>query len=171
MTKLKKPEEGATEFEANGVKYFIEQSLSFDRYKMYQRLQIECGYDVSFYAMFENLKKLYELQNQGKLADAAVMTHNMISGITNIDKREIPVLTMCTLFINTEDEDRKEITQELVDKKIKDWRQEGIAIEYFFTVAIATMKNFMVAYSEVSQLSSHRSQKKMRKNSDIPNKE
>lgn len=153
MSELKKPDEKELSFNANGKKYTIEQSISFERYKLYQKLQIECGYDVSFYGMFEALQKLYALQNEGKLADAAVLTHNLMSGISNIDKRQVPVLEMCALFINTETEDRKIITQEIVDAKIKDWQEEGIAVDYFFTIATATMQNFTKACNEVSQSS------------------
>lgn len=160
---LKKIEDCAASFTANGVEYHIESSMSFDRYKMYQKLQVECGYDVSFYGMFEGLKKLYELQNAGKLADAAVLTHNLLTGLSNIDKRQIPVLEMCALFINVEGEDRRQITQELVDKKIDDWRKEGIAIEYFFTLAISTMQGYKSAYKEVSQLSSLKKRKEQKR--------
>lgn len=174
MTELKTPEKEAKSFTANGVEYFIEQSLSFERYKMYQKLQIECGYDVTFYGMFEKVKEAYGLLNKMKMADAAVILHNIMSGVSNVDKRQIPVLEMCALFINAKDENRNEINQDMVDKKIADWQQEGIAVDYFFSIAISTMQNFVTAYNEVSQLSSLRTERKKEKpvqeatNTDIP---
>lgn len=160
MAELKTIDPKEKSFTANGVEYFIEQSLSFDRYKMYQKLQIECGFDVSFYGMATSLNDLYDLQNQGKLADAAILTHNLRTGIANIDKRNIPVLEMCSLFVNTKDEDRTIINQDMVDKKIENWRVEGIAIDYFFTLAISTIQNYMKIYNEISQASSMKKIKK-----------
>lgn len=153
MTELKIPNAEELTFKANGVDYFIEKSLSFDRYEMYQKLSIECGYDVSFYGMFEQLNKLFELQNQGKLADAAVLTHNLITGISNIDKRSNPVLSMCALFINKKDEDRNIISDEIVESKIADWKAEGIAMEFFFSIATGTMSGFTKACEGSSQSS------------------
>lgn len=153
MTELKIPNAEELTFKANGVDYFIEKSLSFDRYEMYQKLSIECGYDVSFNGMYEGLMKLFELQNQGKLADAAVLTHNLITGISNIGKRTNPVLAMCALFINKKDEDRDTINDEIISAKIADWKAEHIAMEFFFAIATATMTGFIKACEESTQSS------------------
>jgi hypothetical protein len=139
-----------TEFEANGTKYYVEKGLSFDRYLFYLMAQIECGYDVSFKSMFDNIKKAYELVNKMKLIEGGVILHNILHGITKIEQRRIPVLTMCALFINTADEDRRVITDEMVDKKIKDWTAEGLEINSFFQLAISSMANFSRAWEEIS---------------------
>jgi hypothetical protein len=138
-------------FTANGKEYFVETGLSFDRFLMYQMLQIECGYDVSFSTMFDNLKKAYGLLDKLKLADAAVILNNLMHGISKVEDRKIPVLQMCALFINTKDENRKEITNDMVDAKIKDWTEEGLDIRPFFPLALSSIQNFSNAWQEISR--------------------
>lgn len=137
-------------FKANGAEYFVESGLSFDRFLMYQMLQVECGYDVSFSSMFENMKKAFELLNKQKPAEAAVIIHNIMQGVAKVEERKIPVLQMCALFINTKDEDRKKIDNDMVDKKIKDWTEEGLDIRPFFQLALSSIQNFSNAWREIS---------------------
>jgi len=138
-------------FIANGAEYFIESGLSFERFRMYQKLQIECGYEVGFYGMFENIKKIYELCNGMKFADIAVLTSNVLHGMAKVDERKVPVLNLCALFINTKDEDRKIINDDIVDKKIADWEAEGLDVTPFFQLALGSIQNFSKAWEEVSQ--------------------
>lgn len=137
-------------FKANGVEYYIESSLSFSRFRMYKKLQIEAGYGVGFYEMFETLKRGYELCNDKKFADIAVLLHNTMKGIKDIDEREDVVLQLSCLFINEKDEDRKVINDDMVNKKIADWEAEGLDIMPFFQFAISSIKNFWQAYKEIS---------------------
>lgn len=148
-------------FKANGTEYFVEAGLSFDRFLMYQMLQVECGYDVSFSSMFENMKKAFELLNKQKPAEAAVLIHNIMQGVAKVEERRMPVLQMCALFINTKEEDRKKIDNDMVDKKIKDWTQEGLDIRPFFQLALSSIQNFSNAWQEISlNISGEQSAKK-----------
>lgn len=152
MTQLKTIDLKEKRFTANGTEYFIESGLSFERFRMYQKLQIECGYESGFYGMFENIKKIYELCNGMKFADIAVMTSNILHGMAKVDERKIPVLNLCALFINTKDEDRKIINDDIVDKKIADWEAEGLDVTPFFQLALGSIQNFSKAWEEVSQI-------------------
>lgn len=139
------------EFVANGKTYYIESSLSFKRFLMYQKLQIECGYEVGFYGLYEKIKKIYELCDKMKFAEIAVLTHNIISGIAKVDERKIPALQLCALFINEKNEDRHIINDDIVDRKIADWEAEKLDILPFFQLAAISMKGFMDAYKEITQ--------------------
>jgi hypothetical protein len=145
---LKKIDLNAKSFIANGKEYFIEGSLSFERFLMYQMLQVEVGYDVSFEGMFNKVKEAFDLMNKLKLGEAAVVLHNIMSGVSNIDNRRIPVLNMCGLFMNTADEDRGTITNEMIDRKIEDWTKEGLDVLPFFQFAASSIKGFTAAYEE-----------------------
>lgn len=151
VPELKKIDFSQKSFKANGTEYFIETSISFNRFKMFQKLQIEAGYGVGFYDLFESLKKIYELCNDKKFADIAVLTHNTLRGIKDIDERPNSALQLAALFINSKEEDRKVITDDIVNKKIADWEAEGLDITPFFQFAISSIKNFWQAYSEISQ--------------------
>jgi hypothetical protein len=137
------------EFKANGKTYYIESHISIDRYLMYRKLEIQAGYDVGFYGMYETLKKCYDLCNQQKFADIAVLVNNTINGIVNVDKRRIPVLDMAALFINEKDEDRGVINDEIIERKITDWQAEGLSITPFFQLSTSFIKNFQKIYTEI----------------------
>lgn len=139
------------EFVANGKTYYIESSISFERFLWYQKLEIECGYQVGFYGLFENIKKIYELCNGMKFADIAVLCHNVMNGIKMVDNRKIPFLQMCALFINTADEDRSIISDDIVDRKIADWEAEKLDILPFFQLGASSIKNFSTVYKELTQ--------------------
>lgn len=149
--KLKTIDLNEKSFKANGKTYFIESSISFERFLMYQKLEIECGYEVGFYGMFEKIKKIYALCNETKFADIAVLCHNLMTGISKVDERKVPALQMCALFINEENEDRKIINDDIVDRKLKDWDAEGLDILPFFQLAANSIHGFSSVYKEISQ--------------------
>lgn len=151
MKELKVIDLKEKKFTANGVDYYIESGLSFKRFRMYQKLQIECGYEVGFAGMFDKIKKIYDMCNAMKFADIAVLTSNILHGIAKVEERKIPVLSLCALFINTKDEDRSVINDDIVDKKIADWEAEGLDITPFFTLALSSMENFSKAWEEVTR--------------------
>lgn len=147
-------------FEANGKTYHIRKSMSFDRYRMYEKLQIEVGYGANFKQIYDNVKGAYELVNKSEFANTAVKLHNILAGIKNIESRQIPALRICALFINAEGEDEKVITEEMIDEKIADWEAEGYDIFPFFQLAINSIPDFSLAYKVLSQVHSQLEAKK-----------
>jgi hypothetical protein len=146
---LKSIDLNTKEFEANGKKYFIESSLSFERYIMYQKLQLQLAFEPGFYGVYETLKKGFELCNQQKFADLAVLLHNTMSGIKTVDERSVPALSLCALFCNTADEDRKVINDDMIKRKMDDWQAEGLDILPFFQLAMDSIKEFRTIYSAI----------------------
>lgn len=139
----------AGSFIANGTEYFIEKSISQERFMMYQKLQIELTYQTGFAGMYKALQNLYELLNKQKFADCAVIAHNALNGIKTTEDRRIPALEMAALFVNEKTEDRKIINQDMVDKKLKDWETEGLDVAPFFQLAISSIAGFKEIYSEL----------------------
>lgn len=138
-------------FTANGVTYFIESSLSFERFLMYQKLQLEVGYETGFYGVFKGLERAYASCNDGKLADASVIIHNLMKGIKTVDDRRVPMLELVCLFINEKDEDRKIINDDMISQKISNWEAEGLDMMPFFHLAVSSIKNFSSVYTEFTQ--------------------
>lgn len=136
-------------FMANGNEYFIEKSISQERFMMYQKLQIELTYQTGFAGMYRALQNLYELLNKQKFADCAVIAHNALNGIKITEDKRIPALELAALFINEKDEDRKIINQDMVDKKLKDWAEEGLDVTPFFQLAISSIAGFKEIYNEL----------------------
>lgn len=145
-------------FMANGVKYYIRSKLALTRFEVFEDTQIDVGYGVDFRNLFSNLKKAYSHLNAGDFADGAVVLHNIMNGVaTNLEKRENPVLKICTLFITRENENLRTYDPDLADQKIDDWRKEGIDVEDFFTFSFNAVNGFMPIYREVSQsISDHK---------------
>lgn len=139
-------------FMANGHKYYFSSTMSIDRFVEFERLQAHVGFGKDFKHIYDKLKEAYDHMNKNRLADGAVIVHNLINGIAeNLDKREHPILQLCALFINREDEDKKVFDPDLTAQKIDDWKTEGYAINDFFQLAFNFVEGFMDAYNEITQ--------------------
>lgn len=149
-TELKRIDLTKPSFYANGIKYNIESSLSIERFCEYQLLEKEAGFNMSFKSLFDNLLELHGLMNSVKFVEAAVLLDNMMRGVAKLEEREPVMLRLCTLFINTDDEDRTIINNDLMVKKIEDWKKE-YDVRDFFTLALNTVDGFLGIYENVSQ--------------------
>lgn len=127
-------------FEANGKKYTIYGKMSIARsvYAEVAKMEMETG--LNFGKSYEALTEVYNLLNAGKMADAAVMVYNALKSFETFQERPKPVLRICACYLNTEDEDLTEMSDELAQKKVDDWATEGIAMESFFLFAMATIR-------------------------------
>jgi len=151
MKELKRLDLSKQTFEANGTKYFIESSLSIERFCEYQILEKEAGFSMSFRKMFDNLKELHKLMNNVKFVEAAVKLDDMMRGVAKLQEREPTLLKICALFINTEDEDRTVINNDMIVKKIEDWKKE-YDVRDFFTLALNTVDGFLEIYANATRI-------------------
>lgn len=157
-------------FPANGKIYKIRKSMSFERHRMYEKLQLEVGYGATFIQLYEHVKEIFELCNKMEFAQIAVKSHNILTGIKNVESRQVPVLKLCALFINAEGEDEQVITEEMIDEKIADWEAEGYDILPFFQLAINSIPGFSLAFKILSQTSLTEKEKGNQKKSQLTNK-
>jgi hypothetical protein len=149
MTETKKFDPNCKEFEANGMKFFVNNKLSIARYEQYEKLQPRLAYGIDFETMFKLHNQLYQNLNDRKFADSAVICHNLMSGIRDLldSKREDAALLMCALAINGENEDPGVYDEQVQKEKIEHWRKEGFAMEGFFLFAASIMKGLPKAYN------------------------
>lgn len=138
-------------FIANGTEYLIENKIAVGRYADFQKLEFMVGFQAGFYGAFENMKSAYNSLNAGKYADAAVMLHNTMTGVNNIENRLDACIMMAALFLNTKDEDRTTIDEAMVAKKRHDWEAEGIDITFFLRFAASAVHGFIPIYREIFQ--------------------
>lgn len=142
-------------FTANGKTYNIEMGgISMNRFIMYEKLQIELGYGVTFIQMYDALKECYELTNKQKFADLAVKLYNILQSVKTFEERRTPAFELCALFINETNEDRAVITKDMIDAKILDWEDEGLDAIPFFQLAVSSLQSFSTAYNLAIQISS-----------------
>lgn len=159
MKKLKRLDLSNPRFEANGVYYNVEGGLSIERFCMYQILEKEAAFGVSFKNLFNNLQKLHGLMNNVKFVEASILLDNMMRGVAKLEEKQPTLLKMCALFINTDDEDRSIITEDMIAKKINDWKKE-YDVRDFFQVALSTMDGFLEIYNNVSRIISESKKEK-----------
>jgi hypothetical protein len=146
-------------FEANGKTYIIENAFSIERYAEYQLIEKEVGFGITFKEIFDNLMKLKGMMNSSRFVDASFLLVDMMRGVQKLEYKEPLVLRMCALFINTPDEDRTTINEDMITRKIEDWKKEGLDIRDFFTLALNTMDGFIEIYQKLTQTTSEKAGK------------
>ena len=150
MTELKRLDITKPTFIANGTKYNIESGLSIERFCEYQILEKEAGFGITFKKVFENLQELHGLMNEVRFVEAAVLLHNLMSGVAKLEEKEPTLLKICALFINADGEDRTTINNDMVVKKIEDWKAE-YDVRDFFTLALNTVDGFLEIYANATR--------------------
>lgn len=138
-------------FQANGKIYTIEGGLTIERYAEFQILEKELAYGLTVKGLYDKLRDIYKLLNKQQFADAAVYTHNLTTGVAKLEEREPVVLKICALFCNYENEDRREVSDDLITAKIQDWKTEGLDMRDFFQLALDSVNGFLGIYREVAQ--------------------
>lgn len=147
---LRKLEAGTQSFECGGKKYYIIDRLSFIKFEKLSEFALEFGYSATFKDIFIQLKKQYELLNQLKLADAAVITHNLMTGIVNLEQKHNVAFRICALFILEEGENEIEYNEAKVNEKIDNWSKE-LDASFFLSFAAGLIPNWIAAFNLVSQ--------------------
>lgn len=137
-------------FMANGKEYFIQTHLSIARFCEFQILEKEVGFSMTFAKVFKEINEITEIMNEAKFVDCAVRLDNLRRGVAKLEDKEPSVLKLCTLFINTIDEDPSFWNNDLMTVKIEDWKAEGIDIQDFFQFALSTLNGFTDIFNKMS---------------------
>ena len=153
MSALKQiPNDGVTKsFMANEVEYFIEDSLSIDRWIYMNELTVQLGFGVEFQEMQRAWADVIEMGNKQRFSDIVVTAYNMVNGISKIYARQPMILKFCSLFINTKDEDRGTINDDVIAEKIEDWKKEGLGIDGFLEFSLLKVKGLAGSLVNVTQ--------------------
>lgn len=155
------------EFECGGRKFYIQDSLSFNRYRELQRLSIEFGFSRTFRDLFKDIQKVYgQMQTAQNYADAAVTLYNIIAGVAMLEEKNDPALTLCALFINEADEDITVYNEIKIKEKIDCWAKE-LDVTPFFHLACNLADGWLPAYKLT--ISSILKEDKGRKETSIKN--
>lgn len=147
---LKQLDFNATEFMACGKKYFVKQSLSVERFRWFEKYQIDFGFGRSYKSIADALKKSVELGNKGKGIEAWNVILNLITAIgQSLEKRTNNAMMICALFIVTEDEDMTKWDEQTQIEKIQNWNDEGYDVNSFFQLAANLVTGFIEDLEEV----------------------
>lgn len=132
-------------FECQGRKFYVKDSLGFARYRELQKLNLEFGYSATFHDTFKHIKEAWDFLNQTKLGEAAVILHNLMYGIVNLEDKDDPALRICALFIDEEGEDPTIYDEALMKEKIECWGKE-LAVLPFFQLAVNLVPGWISVY-------------------------
>ena len=137
-------------FEAGGRKWYVKDSLSFNRYRELQKVILEFGYSATFVDIFKNLRVAWDHLNSLRLGDAAVTIHNIMYGIKNLEQKDDAALRICALFIDEMGEDATVYDEGKMREKIDCWAGE-CSVTPFFQLAANLVPSWINAYKIVSQ--------------------
>jgi hypothetical protein len=151
LGKLKKIDFGSGKFEANGKTYYLETKLTSSRYCEYQILQRELAMGMTIKEIYDGFSDMRKLLNQTRFVDSAVFVDKILTHCLKLKEKEPIMLKICTLFVNTEDEDRTTWDNDLTVKKLEDWKREGIDVECFFRIALTLVSGFTKIFNDFTQ--------------------
>jgi len=167
MNELRTVDFTNSSFECGGKTWIISKTLSFERYKKLQEYILEFGFSATFSDIFKQVRKAWDYLNGLKLAEGAVVLHNVLSGISKLETKYDVSFRIAALFINTEGEDLADASDEHIASKIEVWSKELDAIP-FFHFAASLSREWIAAYN-ISTLDTFAETQK-KENSTKPNK-
>lgn len=133
-------------FECGGRTFYVQDSLSFNRYRELQRISIEFGFSTSFVDLFKTIQKCYDyVQTNKNWGDLAVTLYNTLAGVASLDQKDDPALRLCALFINEANEDVTVFDELKIKDKIDCWSKE-LDVTPFFHLAASLVTGWMPAY-------------------------
>ena len=139
-------------FECQGRKFYVKDTLSFTRYRELQKINLEFGYSATFHDTFKHIREAWDLLNSTKLGEAAVILHNIMYGLVSLEDKDDPALRLCALFIDEEGEDPTVFDEGKMREKIDCWGKE-LAVTPFFQLAVSLTPGWIPAYKLVTQSS------------------
>lgn len=155
-------------FEANGVKYFVEEKLSFARYDYLSALLVRLAYGRDYDSINASLHRIKEYLDKIQFVKAAVEVTNVIEGIKAFPNRVDDAFAVCALFINAENEDRGIVSGEMIGKKIEDWKVGGLDAIPFQRLAASLCGDLLNDWKQMEGLES--TEKTPDQNLSQPNK-
>lgn len=150
--------ENETQFTTRtGNTYYVEPGMNSERLAMWQKLEVEAGLSITYKSLFDGLGRIRESLNAFQAVPACVEVDNLQRGVAKLEDKHHTLLRMCALIINHEDEDRTTITEDIITRKVEDWKEYDV--RDFFTLALNKIKGFIDDYLNVSRIISAQDQK------------
>jgi hypothetical protein len=140
----------ANSFEADGVVYTATESLSTARYKIFQKRQVELGFNGTFREICAQHDLIWADLNKMQLGAAAQKLGNLRDGITYAGSGRISGLEVCGLFFNAPDENAVAYDHQAMLVKLAKWEQAGITVDFFFLQAARRVSGFYERFTQSS---------------------
>jgi len=140
-------------FDCGGRTFYLQDSLSFNRYREMQRISIEFGFSRTFIDLWKALDRAENFLNKVQFVDVAVELRNAKVGVASLEDKDDPAIRLCGLFINEADEDISVIDEVKMKDKIECWSKE-LDVSPFFHLAASIVPDWLPAYKVTTLLSS-----------------
>ena len=143
---------------AGGEQYFIQYSLSTNRYVEYLKRIPRLTFHATFAGMYDTLSKIYTAASSGNdmiyaIGQARELSWNQLENIKRFDENEIPdILDFCCLFLNKSGENPAKFDFAEHEEKKRIISAEGYDISFFFTLAFSAIENFGQAYHRIKSV-------------------
>jgi hypothetical protein len=137
-------------FECDGRKFEVTDSLSFVRYKELQKISLEFGFSATFEDIFKNNQKAIDAYNKHDYFTMSIILYKIQEGIKTIEDKDDPSLRLCALFINEIGEDPTKYNDAMMKAKIDCWGRE-LDIAPFFYLAASLVPGWIPGYRLVIQ--------------------
>lgn len=147
LNKLRNIDFDSGQFEANGKTHYLENKLAVGRFCEFQILQRELWTGMSVQDFFKVFMDIEKLLNQLRFNDIAISVNQVKAHMAKVKEKEPVMFKICTLFINTEEEDRNKWDNDLVVKKMHDWKESGIDSHDFFHIALTLVPGFVEQFN------------------------
>lgn len=148
--------------------YKVAPSLSVDKWQEFLIIQQEVAYGMTFEEFFELDKQIYAALNKLDFVKATSILYNRMHAIQlNIEKRQDPVLKLCSLFLIREGEDETKYDETVCKEKINDWKNSGVDFKDFFLLAAKVVPGLLTALDEISLIISAAEEKAISLNSKL----
>lgn len=137
-------------FECGGRKFTVIESPSFVRYREMQKMCLEFGYSATFQDIFKNIRIAWDYLNSLKLAEAAIILHNIMYGVVSLEEKYDVAFRLSALFIIEEGEDVTTYDEGKMKEKIDCWGKELSPLP-FFHLASSLVTNWAPTYNDFIQ--------------------
>jgi len=140
----------ANSFEAGGIVYTATASLSTERYKVFQKRQVELGFNGTFREICKVHDEMWADHNANRPAAACQKLGNLRDGITYAGHGRIHGMEVCELFFNAPDENPIIYDKNVMEAKRAAWGAAGITVDFFFLQAALRVSGFYERFTQSS---------------------
>ena len=140
-------------FKAMGITYNVKGSLSIERFRYFEKYQVEMGYGRTFEDVYKAVTNTINYINNKKEVEGHSVLWNLQEGLKRVIKegKVHPALMICALFIVEKDEDLTKWDEQQAEAKIKNWNDEGYDVNGFFQLAANLVSGYINALEDIFQ--------------------
>lgn len=132
QTAIVTPAPDATSFTVDGVTYTATDGLSVARLRIFDRLALEFGADITLRGLATDLDAIYAALNKADFVEAAGLVRDRRAALNISGANRIKEVELCGLFLNAPDEDAA--AYDFAAMQAKCYTAWGAVAGGFFTV-------------------------------------